>query len=165
MSTRRYPPWYYAKRLPNADTLARWRKRARAMAKERGANNSCDICKRPVRQWGTVAVKHPKSLHGNKRTRAICSICAELLGLLIDIMEWHGASDNMPPEAFDDMPPGHLPDDPQAELPPVRTGRWANYIPRPSRAELIRRINANMDAYYAANPVPPPPEEDDHDQE
>ena len=104
MKPRALPPWHYPrKRMPSTWTLKQWRKRALELAKRVGAPRACQVCKRPMRQWGFVSVKHPRS-YGKKRSRAVCIACANLVIHLLDILEWHGAEDHMPTEDWGDVP-------------------------------------------------------------
>jgi len=98
----RKPPWsYHRDEVPNRFTLAAWRRVASRIAREKGALTACGICKRPLHSYGRFMLKHPMS-HGKSRQRKICTICADLLVTLLDILEWHGASDNLPAELWHD---------------------------------------------------------------
>jgi hypothetical protein len=39
---------------------------------------------------------------GKSRQRKICRICADLLVHVLDVLEWYGASDNLPAEIWHD---------------------------------------------------------------
>ena len=99
-SKRRLPPWYYRKdQMPSSWSLSNWRKIANELARKMGGRAACGLCKRPLKQWGLLSVKHPRS-RGSRRNRRICTACANLMIHLIDVLEWFGASDNLPPEDF-----------------------------------------------------------------
>jgi len=98
----RRPPWDYTREeIPSRFTLASWRRVAVRLAKEKGALTACGICKRPLHSYGRFMLKHPRSL-GKSRKRKICIICADLLTTMLDVLEWHGASDNLPAEIWHD---------------------------------------------------------------
>lgn len=106
---RRLPPWHYSRdRMPSTWTLRQWRLRALELAKEKGAPRACQLCKRPMRQWGLIRLKHPRS-YGNERKRIVCIACANLLIHMLDVLEWHGAEEHMPPEEWEGVTmPGDL---------------------------------------------------------
>jgi hypothetical protein len=54
-----------------------------------------------------LSLRHPRS-YGNSRHRKVCRTCAELLLTLIDVLEWFGASDELPIEHYHDVPDGDL---------------------------------------------------------
>ncbi len=98
----RKPPWFHKPdTLPDRFVLARWRRVATRRAKAVGAPFACGICKRPLHSYGRLMLKHPMS-HGKSRQRKICRICADLLVTLLDVLEWYGASDNLPAEIWHD---------------------------------------------------------------
>ena len=100
--SNRQPPWYYPRdKIPHARTLRRWRKLATQMAKAVGAPMACGICKRPLRQWGRLTIRHPRS-YGKSRNRNICTACTNLIIHMVDVLEWHGAEDHLSPESFSD---------------------------------------------------------------
>ena len=95
-------PWtYHRSQIPDRFVLARWRRVAARIAREKGALTACGICKRPLHSYGRLMLKHPMS-HGKSRKRKICRICADLLTTFLDVMEWYGASDNLPAELWHD---------------------------------------------------------------
>jgi len=116
MGVRRYPPWHYPRsNMPHRRTLRRWRKLANDLARAVGAPMACGICKRPLRQWGKVIIRHPRS-YGRSRVRKICTACSNLIIHMIDVLEWHGAQDHLAPEEWhgepmpEDVPAGVTPD-------------------------------------------------------
>ena len=114
MSQRRYPPWHYPRdRMPHRHTLKLWRQRAAKMARAAGAPKACGICKRPMRQWGQLKLRHPRS-YGKSRLRHLCISCANLVIHMLDVLEWHGAQDHLPPEAWEDHP---MPEDSHKDMP------------------------------------------------
>lgn len=103
MPKRRFNLWKYdTGQLPHRKTLERWRKRARKLARTRGATTACDLCKRPLNRWGGLFIRHPYS-YGKSRKRRTCKSCTDLVMLLVDVMEWKGASDHLPPEVFNKL--------------------------------------------------------------
>ena len=108
----RMPPWCYPRDvIPSRWTLAYWRRAARRLAKKAGCVSSCDICKRPLHQYGWLKLYHPHS-RGNLRYRRLCSTCSELLIHMLDVLEWFGASHELPPDRIRGVPtPEEIPDE------------------------------------------------------
>lgn len=97
-------PWEYPKdKLPSRWTLRRWRDVANKLARARGAKRACSICKRPINQWGMLRIKHPRT-YGKSRYRTLCSSCATVINTMLDVLEWYGASQNMPAETWRPRP-------------------------------------------------------------
>ena len=98
----RRPPWQYRPdEIPDRFVLARWRRAATKRAKAAGAQFACGICKRPLHSYGRLTLKHPMSM-GKSRQRKLCRVCADLLTHVLDVLEWYGASDNLPAELWHD---------------------------------------------------------------
>lgn len=110
MVKRRMPPWHYPRDwLPSWWTLADWRKRARDLAQSIGAKTSCDLCKRPTNAWGMVALCHPLINGHNWTRRRTCPNCATLMVHMLQVLEWLGACDNLPPMTVpEELLPEHL---------------------------------------------------------
>jgi len=52
-----------------------------------------------MRAWGRLFLVHPRS-EGKSRRRYVCTSCAELLITMLDVLEWYGACDHLPPEVW-----------------------------------------------------------------
>lgn len=93
-------PWRYPRDVvPSRWTLASWRRAAGRLARRLGFRRACGLCKRPMAQFGWLQIKHPRSL-GKTRHRRICTPCAEILIQLMDVLEWYGACDHLPPDVW-----------------------------------------------------------------
>ena len=96
----RMMPWRYPRdEMPSRWTLAKWRMAAIRVARQSGYVTACGICKRPVNFYGFFDLRHPRS-YGKARRRRICVACADLLVATLDVLEWFGTCDNMPPDVW-----------------------------------------------------------------
>lgn len=102
LASRQATPWrHYPDDGPaSLETLRRWRVLADARARKKGAKRACNLCKRPINQWGYVILR-PIGYRAKPRRRYICHTCWTTLVTLLDSLETSGQLDNLPPEVLD----------------------------------------------------------------
>jgi len=101
-------PWRgYKGVMPDKATLWRWRQKALALARRKGARWVCEICKRPIGNeekrtgaYGEVTLRAPSKNTAKAKKRKLCFACWATIDVLLDQLEVTGANEHLPAEDF-----------------------------------------------------------------